>query len=157
MRHTPLHWIDLPPIWLALCLAVVWGVDQSMPLALFGPAGRVLGAVLVLLGLAVMGGAAGQMLAARTTVIPRGQPRALVTGGLFGWSRNPIYLADVLILTGAILWWDVPVALPLVFGFRQLLLHRFILREEAILKAAFGTEFTLWAGRTRRWFGRNLR
>ncbi len=157
MRRPLLHWVDLPPVWLALALAVVWGFDQLMPWGLFGPAGRGVGAALVVLGVAIMAGAAAQMLAARTTVVPRGQPRVLVTGGLFGWSRNPIYLADVLILSGAILWWDVPVAVPLVFGFMLMIQHRFILREEAVLNAAFGPEFAQWAARTGRWFGRNLR
>ena len=157
MPKTLSEWIDLPPVWLALCILVVWGFDQLMPWGLFGPAGPGVGAVLVLAGLALMAAAAGQMLAARTTVIPRGQPRALVTGGLFAWSRNPIYLADAMILSGAILWWDVPVAVPLVFGFMLLIQHRFILREETVLRATFGPEFDHWAARTGRWFGRNLR
>lgn len=157
MTKTPLHWVDLPPIWLAMSLGVVWGFDQIIPWGLFGPAGRTVGGAMVFAGVVVMGIAAAQMLAARTTVIPRGQPRALVTGGMFAWSRNPIYLADALILSGAILWWDVPVAVPLVFGFMLLIQHRFILREEDVLRAAFGTAFTQWAARTGRWFGRSLR
>ncbi|MDP2080948.1 MAG: isoprenylcysteine carboxylmethyltransferase family protein [Pseudotabrizicola sp.] len=157
MTQNPLHWIDLPPVWLALSLALVWAFDQLMPWGLFGPTGPIVGGGLVASGVAIMTVAAGQMLAARTTVIPRGQPRALVTGGLFEWSRNPIYLGDVLILAGAILWWDVPVAVPLVFGFILLIQHKFILREEAVLKAAFGAEFSQWAAHTGRWFGRNLR
>lgn len=151
------QWIDLPPVWLALCLLVVWGFDQLMPWGLFGPAAPGVGAVLGLTGLVLMAVAAGQLLAARTTVMPHGQPRALVTGGLFAWSRNPIYLADALILSAAILWWDVPVAVPLVFGFILLIQHRFILREESVLRAAFGPEFDHWASRTGRWFGRDLR
>ena len=85
MRRPLLHWVDLPPLWLALALAVVWGFDQLMPWGLFGPAGRGVGAALVVLGVAIMAGAAAQMLAARTTVVPRGQPRVLVTAGLLGW------------------------------------------------------------------------
>ncbi|MFN3722375.1 MAG: methyltransferase family protein [Paracoccaceae bacterium] len=157
MTKSSLQWVDLPPVWLGLSLAVVWGFDRMMPWGLFGPTGRVVGGAMVLVGLVVMIGAAAQMVAARTTVIPRGQPRALVTGGLFAWSRNPIYLADALVLSGAILWWDVPVAVPLVFGFMFLIQHRFILREEAVLGAAFGPAFAGWAACTGRWFGRNLR
>ncbi|TGD66070.1 isoprenylcysteine carboxylmethyltransferase family protein [Tabrizicola sp. WMC-M-20] len=157
MPKTLTDWIDLPPVWLALALGVTWGFDQVMPWGLFGPAGRFVGAGLVIIGLGLLAAAVAQMLAARTTVIPRGQPRTLVTGGLFAWSRNPIYLADALILSGAILWWDVPVAVPLVFGFMFLIQHRFILREEMVLRAAFGLQFTQWAARTGRWFGRTLR
>ena len=58
------------------------------------------------------------------------------------------------ILTGAILWLDAVVALPLIFSFVWLIQTRFIRDEEARLTLAFGPEFDLWAARTRRWFGR---
>lgn len=79
----PVDWIDLPPVWLGLCLAIVWGFDRVMPWGLFGPMGQSVGAGLAILGVAIMLGAAAQMLAARTTVIPRKAPAALVTGGFF--------------------------------------------------------------------------
>ncbi|WP_103333169.1 methyltransferase family protein [Pseudotabrizicola formosa] len=157
MPKTLTDWIDLPPVWLALCMLVVWGFDQLMPWGLFGPSGRQAGAALGVIGLGLMAAAVTQLLTARTTVVPRRQPQTLVTGGLFAWSRNPIYLADALILSAAILWWDVPVAVPLVFGFMFLIQHRFILREEKVLRAAFGPAYTQWAARTGRWFGRSLR
>jgi protein-S-isoprenylcysteine O-methyltransferase Ste14 len=99
-------------------------------------------------------GAAAQMVLARTTVIPRRDPSSLVTTGLFAWSRNPIYLSDLIILMGAILWLDAILALPLLVGFVWLIETRFVRDEEARLTAAFGPEFDLWAARTRRWFGR---
>ena len=106
------------------------------------------------LGVLVTLGAAVQMALARTTVIPRRDPSSLVTTGLFAWSRNPIYLSDLLMLAGAILWLDAILALPLLAGFAWLIQTRFIRDEEARLTAAFGPEFDLWAARTRRWFGR---
>ncbi|MFN7224596.1 MAG: methyltransferase family protein [Paracoccaceae bacterium] len=157
MRNNPARWIDLPPVWLLACIAVVSTFDRVMPWGLFGPAGKTVGMVLVGAAFVLMALAAATMMRARTTVIPRRTPSALVTGGVFGWSRNPIYLADMLILSGVILWWDVPVAVPLVFGFMFLIQHRFILPEEAVLKAGFGPAYTEWSGRTGRWFGRTLR
>jgi protein-S-isoprenylcysteine O-methyltransferase Ste14 len=145
--------IDLPPVWLAAHVAVAWVLSLVSP-AVFGGLGNVLGAGLVGIGILITLLAAGQMVLARTTVIPRRNPSSLVTTGLFGWSRNPIYLSDVLILLGAILWLDAILALPLVAGFPWLIQRRFILDEEARLTAAFGPEFDLWAARTRRWFGR---
>ncbi|MBL9061565.1 MAG: isoprenylcysteine carboxylmethyltransferase family protein [Tabrizicola sp.] len=101
-----------------------------------------------------MGAAVVQMSLARTTVIPRRSPSALVTSGLFSLSRNPIYLGDGLILTGAILWLDAVLALPLLFSFVWLIQTRFIRDEETRLTEAFGPEFDLWAAHTRRWVGR---
>ena len=144
--------IDIPPSWLALHLAAAWGLSLISPVV-FGVAGDWAGKALVLLGALVMVGAILQMARHRTTVIPRRDPSALVTSGLFSLSRNPIYLGDVLILLGAILWLDAVLALPLVFSFVWLIQTRFIRDEEARLTLAFGPEFDLWAARTRRWFG----
>lgn len=145
--------IDIPPTWLALHVLAAWALSLGLP-PLLGGAGRAAGLVLVVAGAGMMAVAAGQMLLRRTTVIPRRNPSALVTTGLFAWSRNPIYLADALILTGAILWLDAALALPLVASFVWLIQARFIRDEEARLTLAFGPEFDLWAARTRRWLGR---
>ncbi|MDZ4134428.1 MAG: isoprenylcysteine carboxylmethyltransferase family protein [Paracoccaceae bacterium] len=143
--------LDWPPVWLLGALAAVWGLGQALPWPLFGGMGRGVGAVLVLAGLLLMALAVAQMTRARTSVIPRAQPAALVTGGVFGLSRNPIYLGDVLVLAGAVLWWDVPLALPLIPGLMAVLQARFIRGEEARLRAAFGPAFDAWAARVRRW------
>ncbi len=148
--------LDLPPVWLAAHLAVAWALSVVTP-PVFGAAGDLVGAALVGTGVLVMLGAAAQMALARTTVIPRRMPSSLVTTGLFAWSRNPIYLADLIILAGAILWLDAPLAVPLLPGFVWLIRTRFIQDEEARLTQAFGPEFDLWAARTRRWFGRKTR
>lgn len=144
--------IDLPPVWLAAHLAAAWALSLVSP-PVFGRFGDLAGIFLVGLGLCVTVLAVAQMTLARTTVIPRRDPSALVTSGLFALSRNPIYLSDALILLGAILLLDAILALPLVAGFVWLIETRFIRDEEARLSAAFGAEFDLWAARTRRWFG----
>lgn len=142
---------DWPPLWLVLFLALVWGIGHALPWPLFGAAGRAVAAVLAVAGIALMLAAVVQMLARRTTVIPRQQAAALVTGGVFRLSRNPIYLGDALVLAAAVLWWDVPLALPLVPVFMALIQARFILGEEAGLRAGFATEYAEWAARVRRW------
>ena len=70
------------------------------------------------------------------------------------WKANDDENVNAVILTGAILWLDAVVALPLIFSFVWLIQTRFIRDEEARLTLAFGPEFDLWAARTRRWFGR---
>jgi protein-S-isoprenylcysteine O-methyltransferase Ste14 len=147
--------IDLPPVWLGASILVVWGFDQVLPWGMFGPLGRPLGAALVLLGLALMVLAVVQMQLSRTTVMPRRDPNALVRGGAFGLSRNPIYLGDVLVLAGAVLFWDVPVATPVILAFMALIQHRFILGEEARLSRLFGAEFDSYKAQVNRWVGRS--
>lgn len=143
--------LDLPPLWLVAFVAAAWGIDQLVPLDLFGRAGDLVAAVLALAGAGLTGGAVAAMRAARTTVIPHLMPRALVTGGVFGLSRNPIYLADAAFLLAAILWMDAVLALPLVAGFMWLIRKRFIEGEEARLRSVFGDRFEGWAARVRRW------
>ena len=95
-----------------------------------------------------------EQAAARTTFVPRRDPEALVTAGLFGISRNPIYLADALILLGAVLYWGAVLALPLVPMFMVLITYRYIHDEEDRLRRGFGPEYEAWAASVPRWFWR---
>ncbi|GAB1363145.1 isoprenylcysteine carboxylmethyltransferase family protein [Rhodobacter sp.] len=149
-----LQLLELPPVWVLGTIALAWLASLILPWPVLGLAGAILGALLVLAGLALMAAAAWEMWQARTTVIPGRQPTALVTSGVFGWSRNPIYLGDLVVTAGAMLWLQVPWALPMVGVLAWLLRERFILGEEQRLIAGFGAEYGLWAGRTGRWFGR---
>lgn len=145
-----LKWVDMPPVWLAGAVALVWALDRLLPFGAFGVL-AVFGQALVVAGLALMLAAVVQMVMRRTTIIPKSQPAALVTGGVFRLCRNPIYLADALVLAGLILHWDVPLALPLLPLFVWVITQRFILGEEAMLRAGFGAAFDDWAARTGRW------
>lgn len=144
-------WIDLPPVWLALFLCLAWIIGRLLPLPLLGDFGAVAGGALFGAGLLLMAWAVLVMWRARTTVIPHRQPTALVTAGPYALSRNPIYLADAMMLTGAILWWDAVVALLLVPVFMMLISNRFIRVEEERLARAFGPAWEAWSLRVRRW------
>lgn len=141
--------LDIPPLWLALALGLAWGLAQVISLAPLPLAGF----CLIGLGLGVMAVALGQMWAARTSFIPRRVPAALVTGGVFRFSRNPIYLADLIVLSGAILVWGAVLAWPLVPLFALWITRRYILAEEAALQAGFGEAFRAWSAVTPRWIG----
>lgn len=141
--------IDFPPVWLAGFAAVGGVIGRLAPVAT--PANDTLGAILIVLGLVLMVVAAAQMLIARTTVIPRRDPDALVFGGVFRISRNPIYLADAIVLAGLYIAWDALVALPLVAVFVAIIQRRFILEEEARLSRRFGEEYLAYTARVRRW------
>lgn len=140
---------DIPPLWLALFALASWAIGRLVPLPL--PFGRGLGAGLMGAGLVLMGAAAAQMARHRTTVIPRRQPVALVTGGVFALSRNPIYLADALLLAGLDLFWGASLALLLVPLFMIFITRRYIRAEEAWIGAAFGADYAAYCARTRRW------
>ena len=143
-RIDPLSW---PPSWLALFALAAWIAGRLWPMATWPRAGG----ALVLLGLALMAAAALTMMRAGATVDPTREPTALVTHGVFRWSRNPIYLADAVILLGLCLIWQPLAVLVLVPGFVLAITRRFIRREEAWLRARDPAGFARWAARTRRW------
>ncbi len=145
--------IDIPPVWLGLFLLLAWLQTRLLPLAAWpdGGAGETVGTTLVALGLGLMAAGVAALILGETTPIPHRAPAALVTGGVFRLSRNPVYLGDVLVLLGFVLRWEAAIALVLVPGFIVLIECRFIRGEEARLRAAFGTEFDAYCARVRRW------
>lgn len=152
---TGLPWkktLDMPPFWLCLFVALArvqavrWPVGPiDLPLVDL-VAGVLVGGGILLVILAVV-----EMRRASTTIVPHLSPDALVTSSVFSRSRNPIYLGDVCILLGLILFWKAWPSLLLVPLFVWLLTDRFIRPEEERLRARFGVRFDTWAGRVRRW------
>lgn len=154
LRHmglTPLKMIDMPPVWLLGFAVLVWGVGQVMPWPLGLGLVHVVGTGCVVLGVGIILLAAVQFRQHKTTIIPHQTASHLLTSGLFALSRNPIYLADAIILAGLCLRWDVVHGLVLVPLFVFIIQRRFIYAEEARLGAAFGAEFGEYARTTRRW------
>ncbi|QFU09237.1 hypothetical protein PARPLA_02427 [Rhodobacteraceae bacterium THAF1] len=115
------------------------------------PGWTMLGLALIAAALGLMLWATLTMLAARTNPLPHTQPSALVTTGPFRFSRNPIYLGDVLIVCGASLWAGAPLGLLCAAVLVVILRARFILPEEGRLRAAFGAAVDPWMQAVPRW------
>lgn len=141
----------MPPVWLIAMLFIAWWLGGLTPDIGFGRWAGLGGMFLVAGGVVLMGLAVLEFNRAKTTIIPGQDPNALITSGIFRYSRNPIYLADTLLLAGLILWWDAVLALPLIVLFVWIIRRRFINPEEARLLAAFPTAFANYQDRTRRW------
>lgn len=141
---------ESPPTWLVLFLALAYAQSRLVPMLDAGPVGRIAGNALIAAGLVIMALAAVQFRRHGTTVLPRETPVAMIQTGVYRLSRNPIYLADAMILAGAALWWDAG-GLILVPLFMTVIRQRFILGEEAGLQARFGAGYSAYAARTRRW------
>lgn len=141
--------VDFPPVWLAGFAFVGALIGHVLPLNATGI--HIGGGVLVGCGLLILTASIAQMLLARTTVLPGHNPRLLLTGGVFRFSRNPIYLGQVMMLVGLYLYWGAAIALPLVALFVSILQKRFIVPEEAQLRERFGPAFDDYMTTTRRW------
>jgi protein-S-isoprenylcysteine O-methyltransferase Ste14 len=82
---------------------------------------------------------------------PFGEPRALVTTGLFRYSRHPMYAGLVLIVLGTavLLGHATPFAAPALLW--MVLRYRFIPQEERSLSACFGQEYGNYRRRVNGW------
>ena len=147
--------IARPPILYLACLLLGFVLERSLPLPLVLPEipmiRWVVGGGLILIGVAIL--AAGiRNFARAATPVPSNQPvRALVTTGIHGWSRNPMYVGMLLVYTGigisARSPWVLILALPLVFILR----YRVVAREETYLERRFGDAYRDYRARVRRW------
>jgi protein-S-isoprenylcysteine O-methyltransferase Ste14 len=147
------HRIPPPVIGLAIGAAmwVVAGLPPALPLADW--LRHAMAALLVVAGLAFELSGFLAFRRQRTTVNPLNPEKAsaLVTGGAYRITRNPMYVGMTLILTAwavhlSALW---PFAGPVLF---VLYIDRFqIVPEERVLHALFGEAYSAYAARVRRW------
>lgn len=76
----------------------------------------------------------------------------LITAGIYGISRNPMYLGFLALLIGWSMYLANAVALILVpIGFVAYMDHFQIAPEERALQSLFGDAYTSYARRVRRW------
>jgi protein-S-isoprenylcysteine O-methyltransferase Ste14 len=144
-----------PPLLYLACLLAGLALDRVLPLPFTLPEASLIrwmvGGGLIVGGLAIV--AAGIRNFSRAdTPVPSNQPvRALVTTGIHGWSRNPIYVGMFLLYAGigiaARSPWVLILALPLLFILR----YGVVAREEAYLERRFGDTYRNYKARVRRW------
>ena len=130
----------------------VFGRYPSWALILARPIGLVAVAIFAL-GLLLLLAGALTLLWRKTTVHPGRTPQALVTGGLYRYTRNPIYLGMLLILLTIPLMATQPRLLIFTLAFFVIMDFYVIPREEKIIRKAFELDFEVYQRRTRRWFG----
>jgi len=146
--------VDYPPVWLATFLAIAWWQAKNfrLGLSLNGAWEPLVGGLLVGAGLLLMLLAVIEFRRHKTTFVPRSTPTSFIQSGIYKRSRNPIYLGDVLVLTGMILYWDAVLSLILIPIFIWIIEKRFIEGEEKILRRSFHAQFAAYERRVRRWF-----
>src|SRR5687768_11431724 len=94
--------IARPPLLFLAALLLGFALDHLLPLAVVVPRGgelahRIIPGALILIGLALAAGGMRNFSRAGTPVRSIKPTRALVTTGIHGWSRNPIYLGMFLL------------------------------------------------------------
>jgi protein-S-isoprenylcysteine O-methyltransferase Ste14 len=98
-------------------------------------------------------GAAGiRNFSRAATPVPTNEPvRALVTTGIHGWTRNPIYLGMFLVYAGIGIAARSPWALLLTLPLAVTIRYGVVAREETYLERRFGDAYRHYQRRVRRW------
>jgi protein-S-isoprenylcysteine O-methyltransferase Ste14 len=146
--------IALPPlIFLAFLLAAAL-LELVTPLQLLGahPLARYLtGAVLATCGAIMIGMGTRRFVAAGTNIPPTLPTTALVVDGIYGRTRNPLYLGMTLVYLGLAVaagsLWAILLMVPLLW----IINVGVIAREERYLEQKFGDAYRAYKVRVRRW------
>ncbi len=159
VAHT--SWWQISEVVFGIPFLVAVALQLTVPLAFprgfLTPAIIPGGAVLIIVGLALI-------VLARREFAQRGQPTDpglptsnVVTTGVFSVSRNPIYLGAVCFLIGIALTVNLPWVLVLLLPALVACHYVLIAPEERYLAAKFGEEYRTYAASVHRWIGRARR
>lgn len=143
-----------PPAVLLVVGLLMWIAARLAPVFSYALPART--ALAVLLGLAGVGlGVAGALRFRRagTTINPMkpDSTSSLVDSGVYRYTRNPIYLGDLLVLIGWGIWLSNALAVLLAFVFVPYIARFQIAPEERALHERFGAAYDAYRSRVRRW------
>lgn len=146
--HKNIH----PPFVALFYLVVAMVLQRFAPIPYEVPTvGKYIGLGMTFIGFLCGVGAFIEFRKARTTLDPHGSVKALVTGGIYRVTRNPIYLGFLLMVIGfplnsSSLWGMVTAPF-----FATTLSRLVIEKEEAYLENKFKETYTGYRSRVRRW------
>jgi|SRR5215831_1950857 len=146
--------IARPPLLFLAALLLGFVLDHLLPLLLPIPRTdlhRLIAGSLILLGIAVFAAGIRNFLRAGTPVPTTKPARALVTTGIHGWTRNPIYLGMFLLYGGIGVAVRSPWILILTLPLAIMIRYGIVAREEAYLERRFGDAYRDYKSRVRRW------
>jgi protein-S-isoprenylcysteine O-methyltransferase Ste14 len=137
----------------------VHGAGWSMRLGLLPWAGSVTlywaGVALFAIGLACVLVAQLQMGASWRIGIDHARATALISHGLYAWSRNPIFLGTRIALLAALLMVPTAVTLAATAALEALIQLQVRLEEQHLLQL-HGEAYRSYCAHVRRWLGRQL-
>ena len=150
--HVPEIGLVRPPLVYLASVATGAVLEFAMPLPFLRGAHNVaLGAVVVVLAIALFAYSVAKFHAAGTPVPARKPTTAIVRSGPYRLSRNPIYLAFSLAQVGIAIWANSLWLLATLLGALSLVNRVVIPREERYLEDKFGADYLDYKATVRRW------
>jgi len=142
----------VPPVYLFASLILMWLLNRYLPVYDYlDEPWTYLGIVPILPGIAIATVSVGRFARAKTGIVPFDEATTLVTGGLYRYTRNPMYLGMFMILIGAALMMGSISPLLPVWLFMLVIRYNFVAGEERFLEAAFGQNYLDFKNKVRRW------
>ena len=141
----------LPPHYFALSLLLIVAIGFLEAGSLLPSPWPYLGAIPVVVGVLIAAQGSRLFAQAGTNIIPFTESSALVTGGVFSLSRNPMYTGMVLALAGTALIMNGLYAWLVVFAFTAIIRAVFIRTEEKLMEQTFGEDYLTYKSSVRRW------
>lgn len=143
-----------PPVQGLFWAAIMWGVAQAITGYNFSFQGqKIIGFALVAIGLSIELVSVGAFLRHKTTVNPLKPENAsrLVIDGLYKFSRNPMYLGLLILLSGWAVLLGNPINIAALAAFILGMNWLQIIPEEDRLSRKFGQGYQNYKSRVRRW------
>ncbi|MGD0708559.1 MAG: isoprenylcysteine carboxylmethyltransferase family protein [Anaerolineaceae bacterium] len=142
----------MPTTYLLAAILLMLALHFLLPVAnIIPPLWNLLGILPVVVGVVINLAADGAFRKAGTTVKPFEDSSALVTNGVYQFTRNPMYLGFVFILIGLAVLLGSLTPYLVSIAFAVLVDRMFIAVEERMLAEKFSLDWKIYKLSTRRW------
>jgi protein-S-isoprenylcysteine O-methyltransferase Ste14 len=142
----------MPPRIALIAIIVMIPLHIMMPLGIVVPSPLTYtGAVLIATGVAMIVWSRRAFQALRTPITPFTESTALVRHGLYHWTRNPMYLGAVLLVSGVAVLFGSLTPLMVAVAYFLVLQEGFVRHEERLLEQRFGEEYRTYQKSVHRW------
>ncbi|NMF59398.1 methyltransferase family protein [Pseudanabaena yagii] len=144
--------IAFPPALYGVTLAIGVGLSFFFPVSFLPLSISLPLAVIAMISAGWFSTSAFQtMTRAQTAIDPAKPATAIVSDGVFRFSRNPLYLSLTLLYIGISLLLNAVWAFPLLLPLLAVVQIGVIQREEVYLERKFGDEYLRYKAKVRRW------
>ena len=145
--------LKIPPPLLVLILVIANYFSSKKIDLIHLPNQDLISILILLIGMLILINPIFKFIKSKTTIDPIKFKKVnkLITTGIYKYSRNPMYLGLLMIVTSTSLFYlnIFSITTPFIFYFW---INRFqIKREEIFLTEKFGKEYLLYKTKTRRW------